>query len=322
MNEYVSRLSKEGLSIFLFHGVIERDDYKVRNYIRKHLERDYFVRLMEELKSNGTAVSMDDVVAHNVSGRAYPPNAFAITFDDGFENNYSVVAPIMKELNIPTTFYVATQFVEKNSMPWTDRAEYCLEKAARGTVRLPWEDEDRKFGEGAEAIEIMKAVRTKIKNDASINPDEFVSNLYSQCGIDEIFESSDPLDQKLSFDQVRELVEDDLFIVGGHSHQHKILTFMTQEEMEDDIDTGLRLMKERSNHVPIHYSYPEGVGHCYSDAVADVLKARGIVCCPTAEDGVNTPATDLFHLKRTAVPLDSVLLLSTSDILKKELTTK
>ncbi len=307
MNEYTERLSEGGLRIFLFHGVIEKNNYKVRNYMSKHLERGFFVELMQELKAKGTPISMDDVVSHHDSGEAYPPNAFAITFDDGFENNHSVVAPIMKEMNIPTTFYVATQFVEKNSMPWTDRAEYCLEKAGSGTIHFSWESESRSFSTGEEAVELMKMIRTRIKNDASINPDEFVSKLYKQCGVEEIFESSDPLDQKLSFDQVREIAEDDLFIVGGHSHQHKILTFMTPGELEEDIDTGFRLMKERSGHVPTHYSYPEGVGHCYSDAVADVLRARGVICCPTAEDGMNTPSSDLFLLKRTAVPLDSVL---------------
>jgi hypothetical protein len=50
-----------------------------------------------------------------------------------------------------------------------------------------------------------------------------------------------------------------------------------------------------------HYSYPEGLAHCYSDAVIAALRERGVICCPTAEPGVNPPGADLFRLRRNEV---------------------
>ena len=40
----------------------------------------------------------------------FPPNSFAITFDDGFENNLSVAAPLLSDLKIPLTIYITTNF--------------------------------------------------------------------------------------------------------------------------------------------------------------------------------------------------------------------
>ena len=58
----LERLSDDGLSIFLFHGVIEKSNYAVRNYTKKHLEKDYFYHFIKSLKRAGYALSMDEVV--------------------------------------------------------------------------------------------------------------------------------------------------------------------------------------------------------------------------------------------------------------------
>ena len=94
--EGVDRLTTDGLAIFLFHGVVREPRYAVRNYTGKHMERDRFYRIVEGLKHAGSALSMDDVVDHCRSGRPFPPRAFVVTFDDGFENNVSIAAPILR----------------------------------------------------------------------------------------------------------------------------------------------------------------------------------------------------------------------------------
>ena len=43
-----------------------------------------------------------------------PSNVFAITFDDGFENNYVNAWPVLKELNLQATIFVATQFLDSD----------------------------------------------------------------------------------------------------------------------------------------------------------------------------------------------------------------
>ena len=57
-----NKLSKDGLLILLFHGVIRQNNHGVRNYIRKHIEQDYFLEILEKLKVSGTCLSMDEVM--------------------------------------------------------------------------------------------------------------------------------------------------------------------------------------------------------------------------------------------------------------------
>jgi peptidoglycan/xylan/chitin deacetylase (PgdA/CDA1 family) len=301
MMNLVEWLSESGLVIFLFHGVIKNSNYAVRNYTRKHLEKDYFYRLIKDLQQSGYPLSMDEVVEHHQTGEPFPPRAYAVTFDDGFENNYSIAAPILKDLGIPTTFYIATGYIENITMPWTDRIEYCLEMVDAGKVSFPWSQTIYAFQSPEDKIRILDYLRDHVKRDSSIDTDEMVSSVFLQCGVKEIKQSNDPLDLKMSWQQVRELDQDDSFIVGGHSHRHAILSFLDDTELETDIQTSFDLLLEKASICPQHYAYPEGLAHCYSEQVIKVLANHGIICCPTAIEGINRVSDNLFHLKRVMV---------------------
>ena len=135
--ELVSKLDKNKLCIFLFHGVINKNENEIRNYTGKHIESNIFKNCMEELKRFGNPISMDEVLDIVTSKRIFEPFSFAISFDDGFENNLSIAAPILKKLSIPFIIYLTTNFIEINGMSWTDKIEYALEKTSKLEVFDP-----------------------------------------------------------------------------------------------------------------------------------------------------------------------------------------
>jgi peptidoglycan/xylan/chitin deacetylase (PgdA/CDA1 family) len=298
---YSNRLSDDTLAILLFHGVVERDDHPLRNYNRKHLEKESFANILKDIKAQGTALSFDDVIKFHNAGEPYPPKSFVVTFDDGFENNLSVAAPVLADFNIPATVYITTDFVDNNRMSWIDRIEWAIEETASIGLTLPWNSDQIIAQEVDEKRILLDNIRTHIKTDSSADPDELATSIQRQCGLPETWSTDDALDLKLTWPQVRELENDSLFTVGGHTHTHAILSFLDENELADEIDTSLTLLHENAGVGNTHYSYPEGLAHCYSDTVIEALKVRGVECCPTAIDGVNTPDIDLFNLKRVPV---------------------
>jgi peptidoglycan/xylan/chitin deacetylase (PgdA/CDA1 family) len=115
------------------------------------------------------------------------------------------------------------------------------------------------------------------------------------------FRPDPELDAKLTWDEVRELDAIEGFTVGGHSHTHRILSHLSPAELDAELDRSLELLGGALGRPVGHYSYPEGLAHCYSDAVIAALRERGVICCPTAEPGVNPPGADLFRLRRNEV---------------------
>ncbi|MEQ8504096.1 MAG: polysaccharide deacetylase family protein [Rhodospirillales bacterium] len=298
-------LQHDKLAIYLFHGVVHDTGYRVRNYNRKHLSAGEFRSIIADLKDSGTPMSLDDLIAASAQNLPFPKNAFAVTFDDGFENNLTVAAPILAEMGVPATFYVTTDFIDRNRMSWIDRIEWAFEAAlVHGRpmrIDLPWQDTVITPTGTDSVISILKDIRTHVKTDPGLDPDVMATDIQRQLGFDETWSCNDPLDRKMTWDQVRELDSHDLFQVGGHSHEHGILSFLPPDKLAIELDLSLDLLDRKAGIGPIHYSYPEGLAHCYSDTVIDALKARGVICCPTAEDGVNPPGTDLFRLKRVMV---------------------
>jgi len=296
---YSRFLHENELAIFLFHGVIETQRHSVRNYTRKHLLVHEFAKVLNDLVSNGCPVSMDEVVSSRGGGKQLPPNSFAVTFDDGFENNLSVAAPVLADLGIPATFYVTTTFVEENRMSWVDRIEYAFEATPAAVVELPWGV--REFRSVADKRNLLDEIRRSAKSDAAIDAELLADDLQRQIGVPRTTASDDPLDRKLTWRQVRQLNSHKLFSIGGHCHHHVNMARLTADLLDYEIVTCLRLLGEKVGITATHFAYPEGLAHCFSDRVIERLKHYGITCCPTAIEGTNNESVDLFHLYRIPV---------------------
>ncbi|HXX95056.1 MAG TPA: polysaccharide deacetylase family protein [Planctomycetota bacterium] len=300
MSQFARRLGHRTFAIFLFHGVVREHRHQVRNYTRKHLTLSRFEEVLRELLAGGTPVSIPDIVDAARYGRRLPPRAFAVTFDDGFENNASVAAPALRKAGIPATFYVTSGFVDRNSASWIDEIEEAVEKTEVVRLHLPLKLARETFRDPQEKRELLDAIRKHVKGDPRIDPYEFSRDVRRQLATGP-FVPDVELDQKLTWEQIGELSRDPLFTVGGHGHTHRILSFLDPLQLEEELATSLGRVRGATGSGVLHYSYPEGLAHCYSEAVIGSLRRHGIVCAPTAEDGVNQVGDDLFRLKRIMV---------------------
>ena len=293
-------LSQETLSIFLFHGVIEEQIEPVRNYTKKHIEKNLFASCIKLLSKTGTALSMDQVFTLE-NETPFPKNSFALTFDDGFENNMSIAAPILTDYKVPATIYVTTNFIENNEMSWIDKIESAVQNVDIFKKKFYWMDEDVILKDKLSKIEFLKKVRAFVKKTPTCNPNEFADELCFSLEKQIITQSKSPLDLKMNWDQVRAMHKSDFFTIGGHSHTHVILSFLDKKKLDYELDTSIDMLSQKAGINPIHYSYPEGLTHCYNSEVIKSLKKRGIKCCPTAIYGTNHLTTNSFELKRILV---------------------
>lgn len=298
--DFPAALGTNSIAIYLFHGVVEKNAYAVRNYNNKHLDRETFRRIIVDLAAAGEAMAMDDVLATLEAGRPFPPNAFAVTFDDGFANNLTVALPVLREFGVPATIYLTSDFIDSNRMSWIDRIEWALETTG-GTLSLSWRDGAVDVSSNDEKRAVLDDIRGHVKTTPDADGDALATDIQRQLGLPETWSSDDPLDRKLTWDQVRELAADPMVTLGGHTHSHAVLSFLSETDLAWELDTSLALLRDRGGVGPTHYSYPEGLAHCYSPAVIVALKARGVRCCPTAIDGINGPGTDPFELRRVSV---------------------
>jgi len=64
-------------------------------------------------------VSLSDIVQRLESNQSVG-GLLAITFDDGYEDNFSIAAPVLSNLELPATFFIASEFIGSSIVPWWD----------------------------------------------------------------------------------------------------------------------------------------------------------------------------------------------------------
>lgn len=78
-----------------------------------------FTAIIEAIARDYAPVSLRSIVENIEQGRPWPRRAVAITFDDGYLDNYQVAAPILKKFAVPCTFFVAAHLVGSQTVsPW------------------------------------------------------------------------------------------------------------------------------------------------------------------------------------------------------------
>jgi len=242
-----------------------------------------------------------DQVFHFCKGKKIPSKSFAITFDDGFQNNYNVALPILEKYNVPATIYITTDFVDRNLMSWIDRIEWAFENKKNFKIKLPWELKYLEVSSTEEKIRILDDIRNNVKNNYNIEPNSFADDIQTQLNFPKTKSNVSQLDQKLSWQEINVLSNNPLISIGGHTHSHTIMSFMSRGDLRIEISKSLSLLKTRGGILTNHYSYPEGKKFSYNDKVIKELKNHGIICCPSAEEGLNKIGTNPFELKRIFV---------------------
>lgn len=86
--------------ILMFHHVASEPTIKCSSCV---LDSDRFNRLIEDIRNS--CVSLEQLEKSKYRKK------FAITFDDGLEDTYSIAYPILKKYNIPFTIFVVTDFL-------------------------------------------------------------------------------------------------------------------------------------------------------------------------------------------------------------------
>lgn len=275
------------LLILLYHGVTSTKSVGIENASGKHIARDKFIEHMRFVKANHNAISIDEAL-----NGPWPDFPIVITFDDGFENNYTEAAPILDELGIPATFYITSGMVDTDLMFWVDVLEDCINRTSISDIHI---DEGsfslaNKYNALSQIKTICKAESIKRKND-------IISQVIQQTNITPSIHASDNY-KKIKWHQVREMHQNGLFTIGGHSLCHDILSRMDDAQLKADINSSVDLLDYNLDCEIKHFSYPEGQEDHFDERAVKILQDRGIVCSPTAIKGLNKAGADPFYLKR------------------------
>lgn len=94
--------------ILMYHSIAEGAGHKNRLIV----DPEYFERQMKFLHDNNFNVVYVEKIAELIKNKKpIPPRTIAVTFDDGYANNFTNALPVLKKYNIPATIFVIVELI-------------------------------------------------------------------------------------------------------------------------------------------------------------------------------------------------------------------
>ena len=192
-----------------------------------------FRRILSWMRERYEPVALGDWI-----GRDAPPArpSFAVTFDDGWADNYANAFPVLRELGIPATVFVATGAVEDRTPFW-------------------WQNSV-----------LSNAEIEKLKKQSHPGIEPWLADL------PDLRKAHDG--DFLTWEQIREMGRSGLVTFGPHGHRHALMDLLSREEAIEDLRRCWSLLKDRAPDalVPV-LAWPNG--NARDDLAAD-LEAMGL----------------------------------------------
>ena len=301
-NEFQPLRSGE-YTIILYHGVYDDSlDLEGRNSSGKHISESTFLSQMNTVIRNWNVVTMSEIALAHQGLFELPEKSVAVTIDDGFSNTYYHAWPILKELGIRATYYLATGLIGTGNMGWTDKLESLFLDSSESQIAINIDGQIHRYELAGQEKRV--SALTDLKFFCKQLPFDQVSQVLEDvaCQLHMEPDSSHPLYEMLTWDQVREMFHEGTFEFGSHTVDHIPLSRLPFNEMARQVEESLHRITIEIGEKCNKFSYPEGQADDFNEQCIDFLKSIGLDHCPTAIEGKNSiHLTDPFKIKRCMI---------------------
>jgi peptidoglycan/xylan/chitin deacetylase (PgdA/CDA1 family) len=250
-----------------------------------------FERTMRWVKSVFNVIPLAEGVAGIKSGRL-PDRALAITFDDGYANNATVAAPILRRLGLHATFFIATGFLDGGCM--------FNDSVIEAVRAFPGERLDLDpLGLGAHATgttDQRRAAIDAILAGIKYRPEAERGDLAE--AVARFAATSLPTDLMMTSEQAAGLARDG-FELGGHTVSHPILAQVDAVTARDEVERGRRRLDEICGRRTKLFAYPNGrPQRDYVRATVELVRELGFDGAVTTSAGAAVPGSSPFEIPR------------------------
>jgi len=253
---------------------------------------------LQVIREHFEVMHLDDWLRREADGQVLPRLACAITFDDGWRDNYDHAFPVLRAAGIPSTIYLVSDLVGTRYSFWPNTLARLLAGASPAELeRMPeWLRQLLPAGaaNGLDGTQIDRVI-CHCKDSRS---DAEMLALLREFAEPAAANGARDL---MSWEEIAAMHASGLVRFGSHTRHHTRLSRVaTREALEDEIIGSRRTIEERVGVLPQTFCYPNG--DTSPEAIACVRSAY--VGAVTTASGWNAPGADRATLRRLGVHED------------------
>ncbi len=230
---------------------------------------------------------------------------FALSMDDGYQDNVTHLLPILKQVGVSATVYLESRPLGERRVNWSHKLAVAHERMGSATfvrryLELTQDAGAAKAFEGLadESPKSSYRIKRALKYSVDVaDRDRVLDTLFVESGGDER-----ALCDKLymTWDGARTL-RDGGVELGGHTVEHHILSRLPASAARVEVEASRTATKRELAIDCESFAYPFGRSWDYDQGTCAVVRDAGFASAVTTHAGTNGPATDPYQLKRVMI---------------------
>ena len=271
----------------------------------------HFEEQLHVLRRTRHPFPLTDFVRNLVAG-TLPPDAVALTFDDGYVDNLGAGKPPLLAAHLPATVFLATGFLDRPGEFWWDElARLILLESSPRNFELVIRGETRRIDLGIESARRSDGticIASLARRKAALTPIWQAIRLLEEderkltmANLRSIFAAPDrhaDRGRAMTQEEVRALVSDGLITIGAHTVTHPVLSKLETAACHREVTESKRACEALIGAPVAGFAYP--YGDLNADAREAVIAARFAFACST-QHGPTSATSDVFALPRIQV---------------------
>lgn len=295
------------LLILMYHRILPAEDERSRTEEPGMIVTPAtFSEHLKLLSEYFEFVSLSDWLQRRHEGLPLPAKACAVTFDDGWADNYEFAFPVLQLLQIPATIFLVADMIDTKKMFWPEHMARLVSKIAE-TSPQAWSNS---------ALNWLTDAKTDYQYEANVPTNEQISQFiahvkrYPDTEIFSLIQKSEDalnLEVKpekpalLTWKQVSQMISSGLVEVGSHTCRHIRLGEQTPiETTAHEIITSKATIEQHTGQNVRVFCFPNGD---YTERALALVKNHYIGSVTTA-NGWNSATTDSYLLHRIGIHED------------------
>ncbi|MCI8596981.1 MAG: polysaccharide deacetylase family protein [Lachnospiraceae bacterium] len=229
-------------------------------------------------------------------------DAVCITFDDGYMDNFTNALPILQELEIPATVFVATGNVDSSEEFWWDELERILLDRQRNydsTFTL----EDELFScqwpteTFADREELYDTLHWLMHGKIAVSKRKaWMRQLQSWSKAGNMGRKQN---QAMQTEKIEELPS--LLTVGAHTVNHPSLKSLSKQDQEYEISQSIKDLETLLKRRITVFSYPFGTAEDFDKTTIDLCRKENICKVAANIPGLWTPRCSDYEIPRNII---------------------
>ena len=253
------RIRPHGL-ILMYHRIAQSSHGSVRLCVTPAHFREH----LEVLSRRATVVPLAQLSRHLQTSRV-PRLAVAVTFDDGYVDNFETGLPLLQQYDTPATVFIATDWIGRHREFWWDLLARAILEPARipsqievhiGPEAFRWaarHEEDRTSAEARNAL--LAALWGQLQTATEPQREAALDRLCAQL---DVMRQADPAARPMNEEELRRLHASGLVEIGAHTRSHCPLPKLSHEQQRQEIFGSRSRCQELLGAAPCSFSYPYG----------------------------------------------------------------